>query len=72
MCGAGIEQHYIQYPDFDDLEEEVRMQYIIEAAEELYSQGLVSYGISTADDNTIDSWSPALDLARQNYETSFE
>jgi len=54
--------------DFDDLEEEVRMQFIIEASEQLYQDGLLPYGVMTGDDDTIDNYQPVLDLARSNYE----
>ena len=72
MCGAGIEEHYLNTIDFEDLEEEVRMQYILEATEELYAQGEIPYGIMTGDDDTVDNYEPVLRLARLNYESSFE
>jgi hypothetical protein len=59
-------------PDFDDLEDEVQEQYIIEAYEQLDADNSVPYEIATGDEGTIYEYEPILDLARSNYEDSFE
>ena len=59
-------------PDFDDLEEELRHQYLLEAYEELYSENKIPYGIATGDNDIWDQYDPVINLARLNYETSFE
>lgn len=72
MCGAGIEQHYLDCPDFDDLEDDERESYLMMAYEELCEQGLIPYGIMTADEDTYDNYPPLLAVARHYYEQSFE
>lgn len=62
----------MNYPDFDDLEEDLREQYIMEAYEELNADNRVPYGISTGDEGTIYEYDPIMDLARSNYESQFE
>jgi hypothetical protein len=58
--------------DFDDLEDEVQEKYIIEAYEQLDADNSVPYEIATGDEGTIYEYEPILDLARSNYEDSFE
>lgn len=62
----------MNYPDFDDLEEDLREQYIMEAYEELNADNRVPYGIATGDEGTIYEYDPIMDLARSNYESQFE
>lgn len=62
----------MSHPDFDDLEDEVRDQYILEAFEELDSDNQIPYGVSTGDYSTVYEYDPVLNLARLNYESSFE
>lgn len=62
----------MNYPDFDDLEEDLREQYIMEAYEELNADNRVPYGIVTGDEGTIYEYDPIMDLARSNYESQFE
>lgn len=62
----------MSHPDFDDLEDEVRDQYILEAFEELDADNQIPYDISSGDYSTIYEYHPVLDQARRNYESSFE
>jgi len=62
----------MNHPDFDDLEEELRYQFLLEAYEELDSENKIPYGIATGDDDIWDQYGPVVSLARLNYETSFE
>lgn len=62
----------MSYPDFDDLEEDQRMNFIIEASEELYSQGQLPYEVMHGDEQLVEEYEPVLRLARLNYESSFE
>lgn len=59
-------------PNFDDLDEQTQEKYIIEAYEQLNADNRVPYGISTGDEATIYEYQPILDLARSNYEDSFQ
>lgn len=59
-------------PDFDDLEEELREQYLSEAYFDLYAQNKIPYGVSTGDTDTWDQYPPVVELARLNYDSSFE
>jgi hypothetical protein len=59
-------------PDFDDLDEQTQEEYIIQAYEQLDADNRVPYEIATGDEGTIYEYEPILDLARQNYESSFE
>lgn len=59
-------------PDFDDLDEQAQEEYILQAFEELDSDKKIPYGIATGDEGTIYEYEPVLDLARRNYESSFE
>lgn len=58
--------------DFDDLEEEVRLQYLTEAYDELYAHNQIPYGVSTADDQIWSDYDPVISLAIKNYNSSFE
>jgi hypothetical protein len=59
-------------PDFDDLDEQTQEEYIIQAYEQLDADNRVPYEIATGDEGTIYEYEPILELARQNYESSFE
>ena len=58
--------------DLDDLEPQVQEKYILEAYEQMNADNRVPYEISTGDEGTIYEYEPILDLARSNYEDSFE
>ena len=60
------------YIDFDDLEDDIKEQLILEAFEELVHDYRVPYGIMTGDEDTWNNYDPAIRLARLNYESSFE
>lgn len=58
--------------DFSDLEEEVRLQYLAEAYEQLYAESQIPYGVSTGDDDIWSDYDPVISLAIKNYNSSFE
>lgn len=57
--------------DFDDLPDNIRINYIAEAFQSLVDDDQVPYGIITGDDDTWDNYDPAIDLARKNYEENY-
>ena len=64
---------YMNKPvDFDDLPDNIRLQYISRAFECLSEDGSVPYGVETGDDDTWDNYGPAIDLARRNYQDDFD
>lgn len=56
--------------DFEDLEDEVREQYLREAYEELYAENKIPYGVATGDNDTWDAYPPVVERAIRNYESS--
>jgi len=62
----------IKIIDFDNLEEEVRLQYLTEAYEELYADSQIPYGVSTGDDDIWSDYAPVISLAIKNYNSSFK
>ena len=54
--------------EFDDLPEEVRLNYIQDAFYSLVSDNRVPYGIATGDTGVWDEYDPAIQLAEQNYD----
>lgn len=59
-------------PDFDDLEEDVYLQYLTEAYFELYDEGRIPYGVSTGDTQLWSEYPAVIERARLNYLTSFD
>ncbi len=56
--------------DFLSLPEQLQLDFIKQAFEDLCSQGLVPYGVQTGDDDTWDNYGPAIELAERNYNES--
>jgi hypothetical protein len=63
-----VDSHNI---DFDDLPDDEREKYLIEAFEALYQDNQIPYGIATGDDGVYSDYEPVIDLARKIYESQF-
>lgn len=63
---------YMKKPvDFDDLPDNIRLEYISAAFQSLCDDDQVPYEVQTGDYDTWDNYEPAIELARRNYEEDF-